>query len=219
MSILITAIDHLKRVVYMAADHRSIDLDGNFVSDENTKIFQIREGVMLGVSGLSSEGLRMKQLLMDNKYLSASELIGISENFQANNIIHDGQIHGTTFVMAGIYDDGKPFIWCKTTHDKEMDEPEKKGKHFIQAELENLIRSPALSVSAPNQSTVNVVKPDFVANVVKTSSYVEAIRISIDSASRIDKAISPSFDLHTFDTATLIPTFNRIFLNQSANGK
>jgi hypothetical protein len=202
MSIIITSIDHLTRVVYMAADHRSLDLDKNYISDNNTKIFNISDGILYGMSGLTTECLRMKDFLEDNRYSPASKLIQLAESFIVKNIVHNEKTVGSTFVLAGIYDDGKPFVWSKSTYED--------GAGCLENKVGNLVRLPSILVSAPNQSTADAIMPLFMEYVIKTNSYSEAILLLVKEASKLDKAVSPSFDLHMFDTATMTGITKRI---------
>lgn len=204
MSILIGVIDDQVRGVYLAADNRSLDLDNKFVSDFNTKVFAIRPDILYGLSGLTEEGLKLLALLNKApKDLPASELVKIASKFKSKPVMHNGRSIGSTFVLAGIYDNGQPFLFDRTVAPlEEIDPHEGPIPGHLQIVKPGLVvGQPAFIVSAPKEKTSEVIRQNFVKNLIEEKgNYSLTIARAIKYAASIDNAISPTMDIFTIDT-------------------
>jgi len=205
MSLLIAVIEHELQALHIAADNRATNLDGSHCGDTATKAFQIRPGIFFGISGLTDECMRLKEALDANKDLKASELITLATDFEIDNMECNGEIHGASFMLAGIHEDGEPFIWSRSTYPEDHTEDSNiKVDGFLGVDPGSLVKGcGAFKVSAPNCKTAEFVQSNFIERY-KTASgnYGQAIALSIAHASEIDHTISPTMDLFSINLNT-----------------
>lgn len=206
MSLLIAVIEHELQALHIAADNRATNLDGTHCNDNTKKIFQIRDGIFYGISGFTPECMRLKEALDANKELTASRLISLATNFEIEKIVFRGETHGASFFLTGIYDDGEPFIWSRSTYPEDHTKDSvKQVEGFLEGvDPGSLVKGcGAFKVSAPNCKTAEFTQSNFIERY-KTAkgNYAQAIALSISHASEMDNTISSSMDLFSIDLRT-----------------
>lgn len=205
MSLLIAVIEHELQALHIAADNRATNIHGTFADDNATKVYQIRPGVWYGISGLTDECIRLKVALDANKDLTASRLITLATDFEIENIVYRGETHGASFFLTGIYDDGEPFIWSRSTYPEDHTKDSvKQVDGFLGVDPGSLVKGcGAFKVSAPNCKTAEFTQSNFIERY-KTAkcNYAQAIALSIAHASEMDNTISSSMDLFSIDLRT-----------------
>lgn len=206
MSLLIAVIEHELNALHIAADNRATNIDGTHCNDNAKKVYQIRPGVFYGISGLTDECMRLKEALEANKDLTASELITLAADFEIKNVEYDGEIHGASFILAGILEDGEPFIWSRSTYPEDhTEDSHKQVDGFLKDEDPgSLVKGcGAFKVSAPNCKTAEFTQGNFIERY-KTAAcnYGKAIALSIAHASEMDNTISPTMDLFSINLKT-----------------
>ena len=149
--------------------------------------------------------MRLKEALDANKDLTASELITLATDFEINNMECDGEIHGASFMLAGIHEDGEPFIWSRSTYNEDHTEDSNtKVDGFLGIDPGSLVKGcGALKVLAPNCTTAEYTQSKFIERYkTAVGNYGQAIALSIVHASEMDHTISPSMDLFSIDLKT-----------------
>lgn len=205
MSLLIAVIEHELQALHIAADNRATNLDGTHCDDNAKKVFQIRPGIFYGISGLTDECMKLKEALEANKGLTASELISIATDFEIENSEYSGETHGASFILAGVHEDGEPFIWSRSTYPEDHTEDSiKQVDGFLGVDPGSLVKGcGAFKVSAPNCHTAEFTQGNFIERYKNAAgNYSQAIALSIAHASEMDNTISPTMDLFSINLRT-----------------
>lgn len=202
MSLLIMALDHKKKEVYLAGDHRgTMSKDGKRTfQDDCPKVLKLGPGLYLGISGQAEQIQSLYKDLKAQKYLKPSEVIEFIKNYKIERHWFEGEESGCTFFLAGAYDDFQPFIWHRSTGECETHDLVK-GKSF-------------LLVSVPGDETDNAsVRSNFSDNLeFYKGNFFNAIVKAALHASKIDERVSPSIDIVTINCSIKKASFHTLKL-------
>lgn len=202
MSLLIMALDHKKKEVYLAGDHRgTMSKDGKRTfRDDCPKVLKLGTYLYLGISGQAEQIQSLYKELKAYNDIKPSEVIKFIKNFKIEKHFFEGKESGCAFFLAGAYDDLEPFIWHRSTGECETIGLVK-GKSF-------------LLVSVPGDETDNAsVISNFSDNLeFYKGNFFNAIVKAALHASKIDERVSPSIDIVTINCSIKKASFHTLKL-------
>lgn len=204
MSLLMMALDHKKKEVYLAGDHRGTTSKNGkrTFQDDCPKVLKLGPDLYLGISGLYRELQRLYKELKYRNYLKPSEVIEFVKNFKIEKHFFEGEESGCTFFLAGAYDNFEPFIWFRST-----------GKDAT----DNLIMGKSfLLVSVPGGETNNAsVRSNFSDHLeFYKRDFSKAMANAAHHASKIDERVSPSIDIVTIKCSIKKTSFHTLKFNK-----
>lgn len=172
MSLVIGVVDH-NRLLYVASDRR-MTIPPGIVCDDCRKVYRIRPRVFFGMTGTLESGLRVLERIRKLRKVPLADLL--KETDRAVTSIGDK----LSVMIAGQNDSGEFFIW------QENNQGEKKLADISHDCI-------AFSLS----STENTDKFASYLNQLfdKDVPVEEAIKRTMAYASKIDRSISPTYDL------------------------
>lgn len=171
MSIVICVVKQNKEF-YLASDLRAIR---NGITEDNyQKVYEIREKIYFGMTGIAEEGHKILADLQTNSNKTVPKLIEYADSiFQSSPIM-------LTIMLSGIDENGDYFIWQKNHRGQ-----------ITNATINS--SSIAFSISANHNITAF---NNHLSSLISSGVSIEqAIELTIDFASNMDNTISPTFKL------------------------
>lgn len=183
MSIIIAAIDHTGKNLWVGSDRKVGTIEGTFLDTEMEKNFRISDTILFSGNGFTERVLDLAAQLTKNKSLPASQLIQMVDNFPVQTEEYNGKKYGCTFVLSGVHDDGQLFIYSIETKDR--------LNAFVKYQLGYI----PLTVASPNDEAGAIAKEAFLDFLANTLDYKLSIGYAITLASKKCESIGSSINI------------------------
>ncbi|MEX2411338.1 MAG: hypothetical protein WD607_08220 [Candidatus Paceibacterota bacterium] len=171
MSIVICVVNQNQKF-YLASDLRAIR--GGITEDNYQKIYEIKEKVYFGMTGIAEEGHKILANLKANSDKTVSDLIKYTDSIfqQSENML--------TIMLSGVDETGKYFIWQKNHQEKITNAT---------------INDSSIAFSISSNKNVHSFH-NYLNSLISSGINIEqAIEQTIYFASKMDNTISPTFKL------------------------
>lgn len=171
MSIVICLVKQ-NREFYLASDLRA--MRNGIAADNYQKVYEIREKLYFGMTGIAEEGHNILADLQANSNKTVLELIEYADSiFQPSSKM-------LTIMLSGQDENGNYFIWQKNHH----------------GQITNAtINDSSIAFSISTNHNITAFNNQLRSLISSGVGIEQAIELTIDFASKMDNTISPTFKL------------------------